>query len=156
MTEKAVMVTRMTFDSRAEGLGGSHAVYPGTFDPFTAGHLDVVGRVRCLFDRVTVLVAVNSGKQPTATQQQRVADLRGRLPEGWSNVTVTAWAGLTAAFCHEQQAGVIVRGVRNSTDLQHETRLAAMNEKLGITTLLVPARPGLVTVSSTAVRALGG
>ncbi|OJF15915.1 pantetheine-phosphate adenylyltransferase [Couchioplanes caeruleus] len=133
---------------------GSHAVYPGTFDPFTAGHMDVVDRARHLFDRVTVLVAVNSEKQPTATQEQRVAALRSRLSEDWSNVAVTAWAGLTAAFCHEHRSSVIVRGIRNPTDLRHEYQLAAMNEELGITTLLVPARTGLATVSSTAVRAL--
>ncbi|UQU64626.1 pantetheine-phosphate adenylyltransferase [Couchioplanes caeruleus] len=133
---------------------GSHAVYPGTFDPFTAGHVNVIDRVRRLFDVVTVLIAVNGEKRPVATQEQRLVALRCQLPEGWSNVQVTTWAGLTTAFCHEQQASVIVRGVRNSTDLQHEYQLAAMNEKLGITTLLVPARPELATVSSTAARAL--
>ncbi|GGQ44822.1 pantetheine-phosphate adenylyltransferase [Couchioplanes azureus] len=133
---------------------GSHAVYPGTFDPFTAGHLDVVDRIRHLFPRVTVLIAVNGEKQPATTQEQRLVALRSQLPEGWSNVTVTAWEGLTAAFCHEHQSGVIVRGIRNHTDMRHEYRLAAMNEQLGITTFLVPARPGLAAVSSTAVRAL--
>ncbi|MBB2947710.1 pantetheine-phosphate adenylyltransferase [Actinoplanes lutulentus] len=133
---------------------GSHAVYPGTFDPFTAGHADVVDRVRQLFDRVTVLVAVNGDKQPAASQEQRLAALRSLLPVSWGNVTVTAWAGLTAAFCHEHRAGTIVRGVRNRTDLWHECQLAAMNESLGITTVLIPARPGLAAVSSTAARAL--
>jgi pantetheine-phosphate adenylyltransferase len=129
-----------------------HAVYPGTFDPFTAGHADVVDRVRRLFDRVTVLVAVNGEKQPAATLQQRSEALRRLLPENWNNVNVTAWAGLTTAFCHEHQAGVIVRGIRNHNDLRHESELAAMNEHLGIPTLLVPARPELATVSSTADR----
>jgi pantetheine-phosphate adenylyltransferase len=132
----------------------THAVYPGTFDPFTAGHHDVVDRVRRLFDRVTVLVAVNGSKQPTATQHQRLAALRDRMPAEWSNVAVTAWTGLTAAFCHQHRAGVIVRGVRNQSDLWHEYQLAAMNEELGVTTFLVPARPGLAAVSSTAVRGL--
>jgi pantetheine-phosphate adenylyltransferase len=129
----------------------SHAVYPGTFDPFTAGHLDVVDRMRTLFDRVTVLVAVNGGKQPSASPDQRVAALRDRVR--WGNVTVTAWAGLTVEFCRQHRAGVIVRGVRNHTDFQYETEMAAMNERLGVATLLVPARPGLVATSSTAVRA---
>jgi pantetheine-phosphate adenylyltransferase len=135
---------------------GAHAVYPGTFDPFTAGHADVVDRVRLVFDRVTVLVAVNGDKQPAATLEQRLDALRCLLPSDWNNVAVTAWAGLTAAFCHEHRSGVIVRGVRNHNDLRHEYQLAAMNEELGITTLLVPARPGLATVSSTAMRALRG
>lgn len=133
---------------------GSHAVYPGTFDPFTAGHLDIVERVRHLFDRVTVLVAINGDKQPAATQAQRLMALRTMLPVSWSNVEVLAWAGLTAAFCHEHQSDLIVRGIRDCADLGDECKLAAMNEELGITTLLVPARPELAAVSSTAARAL--
>lgn len=138
------------------GRPGAHAVYPGTFDPFTPGHLDVVDRVRHLFDRVTVLVAVNAGKRPATTQVQRSAALRSLIPATWSNVGVTAWSGLTAAYCHGHRAGVIVRGVRNHTDLRQEYQLAAMNEELGVTTLLVPARPALASLSSTAVRALRG
>jgi pantetheine-phosphate adenylyltransferase len=141
-------------DPSWSGQRGAHAVYPGTFDPFTAGHADVVDRVRRLFDRVTVLVAVNGDKQPSATPEQRAETLRSLLPTDWSNVAVAAWAGLTAAFCHEHRSGVIVRGVRNPTDLRHESQLAAMNEHMGITTLFIPARPGLATVSSTAMRAL--
>ena len=136
------------------GRRGAHAVYPGTFDPFTSGHADVADRARRLFGRVTVLVAVNGEKQPAATLEQRLAALRCSLPAHWSNVAVAAWAGLTAEFCHEHRSGVIVRGVRNPADLQHESQLAAMNEDMGITTLLIPARPGLATVSSTATRAL--
>jgi pantetheine-phosphate adenylyltransferase len=141
-------------DLTRSGQRGAHAVYPGTFDPFTAGHADVVERVRLLFDRVTVLVAVNGGKQPAATLERRLEALRCLLPADWSNVGVMAWAGLTAVFCHEHRSGVIVRGVRNHTDLRLEYQLAAMNEEMGITTLLVPARPGLAAVSSTAMRAL--
>jgi pantetheine-phosphate adenylyltransferase len=68
-------------------------------------------------------------------------------------VTVAGWAGLTAAFCQEHRADVIVRGVRNQADLTHEYQLSAMNEVLGVTTLLVPARPELAAVSSTVARA---
>jgi len=100
------------------------------------------------------LRATTRDKQPAATQEQRLVALRGLPPADWSNVTVTVWAGLTAAFCHVHRSGVIVRGIRNHTDLRHEYQLAAMNEELGITTLLVPARPGLATLSSTAMRAL--
>ncbi|MEU8660874.1 pantetheine-phosphate adenylyltransferase [Actinoplanes philippinensis] len=132
----------------------SHAVYPGTFDPFTAGHRDVVDRVRWLFGRVTVLVAVNGDKQPAVDQQRRAVAVREQIPMEWANVTVVGWAGLTAAFCHEHRAGVIVRGVRNQNDLGHEYQLAAMNEALGVTTLLVPARPALAGVSSTMTRAV--
>jgi pantetheine-phosphate adenylyltransferase len=134
---------------------GEHAVYPGTFDPVTPGHLDIIERARHLFARVTVVVAVNAGKQPASTPSERVTRLRRELPAGWDNVSVTAWAGLTVAFCRQHGAGVIVRGVRSQSDLRREYQLAAMNEAMGITTLLLPAQPGLAAVSSTVLRGLG-
>ena len=137
------------------GRPGEHAVYPGTFDPVTPGHLDVIERARHLFARVTVLVAVNGDKRPAGTQQERVTRLRRELPAAWGNVTVTAWAGLTVAFCLQHGASVIIRGVRNRADLGHEYQLAAMNEAMGITTLLLPARPGLAGTSSTLLRGAG-
>jgi pantetheine-phosphate adenylyltransferase len=130
----------------------NRAVYPGTFDPFTAGHRDVVDRVRRLFGQVIVLVAVNPDKQPAGTVDDRAADIRAGLPSEWSNVVVVAWAGLTADYCRIHRAGVLVRGVRNQADLRHEYPLAAFNEQLGVTTLLVPARPELAAVSSTSIR----
>jgi pantetheine-phosphate adenylyltransferase len=133
---------------------GEHAVYPGTFDPVTPGHLDIIDRARHLFARITVLVAVNDDKQPTSTQSERAIQLRRELPANWDNVSVTAWAGLTVAFCRQHGADVIIRGVRNSSDLRYEYQLAAMNEALGITTLLLPAKPGLAAMSSTVLRGL--
>ncbi|SCL74076.1 pantetheine-phosphate adenylyltransferase [Micromonospora peucetia] len=139
----------------ADGSPGStRAVYPGTFDPFTPGHLDVVDRARRMFDQVTVLVAVNDGKQPSGTTVARAREIRGLLPAGWENVTVAAWHGLTADYCRRNGCGLIIRGVRNSTDFLREYELATMNEALGVTTLFMPARPELATMSSTAVRAL--
>ncbi|RLK26186.1 phosphopantetheine adenylyltransferase [Micromonospora sp. M71_S20] len=131
------------------------AVYPGSFDPFTPGHLDVVNRARGLFDEVVVLVAVNSTKQPSADEEERAAAVRAILPVGWTSVTVAAWSGLTSAYCRRHDVGVIVRGVRNTTDLQSEYRLAAMNQSLGVPTVFLPAQPELAAVSSTAVRTLG-
>ncbi len=134
---------------------GDHAVYPGTFDPITPGHLDIIERARHLFARITVLVAINGDKQPTGTQSERAIQLRRELPASWDNVSVAAWAGLTVAFCRQYGTGVIIRGVRNRSDLRHEYQLAAMNEDLGITTLLLPAKPGLAPMSSTVLRGLG-
>ena len=131
---------------------GEHAVYPGTFDPITQGHLDIIERARHLFARITVLVAVNADKQTGSSESERAIQLRRELPAGWDNVTVTAWGGLTAAFCQQHGADVIIRGVRNQSDLLHEYQLAAMNEAMGITTLLLPAQPGLAAVSSTVLR----
>jgi pantetheine-phosphate adenylyltransferase len=129
-------------------------VYPGTFDPFTPGHRDVVDRARRMFDQVTVLVAVNDGKRPAGTAAARAGRIRGSLPAGWENVAVAAWHGLTVDYCRRSGCGVIIRGVRNSTDWVREHELAAMNQALGVTTLFIPARPELATMSSTAVRAL--
>lgn len=133
---------------------GEHAVYPGTFDPVTPGHLDIIERARHLFARITVLVAVNSNKQPASTQSERAIHLHQKLPANWDDVSVTAWTGLTVAFGRQHGAGVIIRGVRNRSDLRHEYQLAAMNETAGITTLLLPARPSLAAISSTVVRGL--
>jgi pantetheine-phosphate adenylyltransferase len=141
-------------DAGAEFRRREHAVYPGTFDPITPGHLDIIERARHLFPRVTVLVAVNSDKQPAGTPSERAIQLRRELPADWDNVSVTAWAGLTAAFCRQHGAAVIIRGVRNRSDLRHEYQLAAMNEALGITTLLLPAQPELAAMSSTLLRGL--
>jgi len=139
----------------AGGPPGEHAVYPGTFDPVTLGHLNIIERARHLFARVTVLVAVNGDKQPSGTPSERAVRLCRELPADWDNVSVVAWAGLTVAFCRQHGAGVIIRGVRNGSDLLHEYQLAAMNQAMGITTLLLPAQPGLAAVSSTVLRGLG-
>jgi pantetheine-phosphate adenylyltransferase len=132
----------------------SRAVFPGTFDPVTPGHLDIADRARRLFDELIVLVAVNGDKQPTREHETRAEAVRAALPGGWDNVTVCAWRGLTADFCHRHHADVIVRGVRNPSDVRHEQELAAMNQSLGVPTLLIPTRPALATVSSTAARAV--
>jgi pantetheine-phosphate adenylyltransferase len=143
--------------SNATGRGGlaEHAVYPGTFDPFTPGHFYVIERARHLFARVSVLVAVNADKRPTRTPSERAIQLRRELPANWDNVSVAAWAGLTAAFCRQHGASVIIRGVRNRSDFRHEYQLAAMNEAMGVTTLLLPAQPRLMALSSTVPRGLG-
>jgi len=119
------------------------------------GHLDIIERARHLFMRIIVLVAVNDDKQLASGPTERAAQVRQKLPADWDNVTVAAWAGLTVAFCRQHGADVIIRGVRNASDLRHEYQLAAMNEALGITTLLLPARPALAAVSSTVLRRLG-
>ncbi|MFI7080207.1 pantetheine-phosphate adenylyltransferase [Micromonospora sp. NPDC049903] len=132
------------------------ALYPGSFDPFTPGHMNVVSRARDLFDEVVVLVAVNSVKHPDTDEVQRAAAVRAALPVEWTSVTVAAWSGLTSTYCRDHGIGVILRGVRNTSDLQAECRLAAMNQSLGVPTVFLPAQPDLAAVSSTALRTLGG
>ncbi|MEV4813568.1 pantetheine-phosphate adenylyltransferase [Micromonospora avicenniae] len=141
--------------ARAAGRVRVRAVYPGSFDPFTPGHLNVVDRARDLFDEVVVLVAVNSDKHPGVDEEDRAAAVRAILPVEWTSVTVAAWSGLTSTYCRHHEVGVIVRGVRNTTDLRSEYQLAAMNQSLDVPTVFLPARPELAAVSSTAVRTLG-
>ncbi|MEH0934167.1 pantetheine-phosphate adenylyltransferase [Micromonospora psammae] len=142
--------------ARTPGRVCVRAVYPGSFDPFTPGHLNVVSRARDLFDEVVVLVAVNSIKRPGTDEEERAAAVRANLPADWSTVTVAAWSGLTSTYCRHHEVGVIVRGVRNTTDLRTEYQLAAMNHSLGVPTVFLPAQPELVAMSSTAVRSVAG
>jgi pantetheine-phosphate adenylyltransferase len=100
-------------------------------------------------------VAVNGDKQPASTPSERAIRLRREIPAHWDNVSVTEWAGLVVAFCRQHGAGVIIRGVRNRSGLRHEYQRAAMNQALGITTLLLPAKPGLAAMSSAVRRGLG-
>jgi pantetheine-phosphate adenylyltransferase len=137
-----------------QGRARVRAVYPGSFDPFTPGHVNVVKRARDLFDEVVVLVAVNSLKHPDTDEEERAAAIRTILPVEWTSVSVVAWSGLTSTYCRHHDVAVIVRGVRNTTDLQAECQLAAMNQSLGVPTVFLPALPELTAVSSTVVRAL--
>lgn len=158
---RAGMIVAMGLESRwtagsdrgAAEVPGSLAVYPGTFDPFTPGHHDLVARARVKFDWVVVLLAVNVDKQPAAEPTARAARVRDALPADWTNVEVDTWSGLTTEYCLRRGATVIVRGVRTTTDLGYEHQLAAMNERLGIQTVWLPARPHLAATSSTVARA---
>ncbi|WP_328475114.1 pantetheine-phosphate adenylyltransferase [Actinoplanes sp. NBC_00393] len=142
-----------TTDREAAPVNGSLAVYPGTFDPFTAGHHDLVARARVMFDRIIVLLAVNAAKRPTVEATARAVQVRDALPAAWHNVEVDAWTGLTAAYCMRRGATVILRCVRTAADLHYEYQLAAMNEQLNIPTVWLPSRPHLAATSSTVARA---
>jgi pantetheine-phosphate adenylyltransferase len=142
-----------TSDRGVVPVHGSLAVYPGTFDPFTAGHRDLVARARVMFDQIIVLLAVNADKRPTAEATTRAVRVRDAMPAAWGNVEVDTWTGLTTAYCLRRGATVIVRGLRTAADLRHEYQLAAMNEQLGIQTVWLPSRPQLAATSSTVARA---
>jgi pantetheine-phosphate adenylyltransferase len=142
-----------TSDRGVLPVHGSLAVYPGTFDPFTPGHRDLVARARVMFDRIIVLLAVNADKRPTAEATARAVRVRDAMPAAWGNVEVDTWTGLTTAYCLRRGATVIVRGVRTAADVRHEHQLAAMNEQLGIQTVWLPSRPQLTATSSTVARA---
>jgi len=106
------------------------ALYPGTFDPITLGHEDLVRRAAVLFDRVVVAIATNTGsKEPMFTTDERVAMATNALAD-LHNVEVTSYAGLTVDFARDNDLRVIVRGLRAVSDFEYEFQLANMNRHL--------------------------
>lgn len=128
-------------------------VCPGSYDPLTNGHVDVVSRASRLFDEVVVAILHNPSKQGTFTVDERVALLEqslGHLP----NVRIGAWAGtLVVDVCREVGAASMVKGLRGGTDFAYELPMATMNQHLsGVETLFIPADPALQHVSSSLIK----
>jgi pantetheine-phosphate adenylyltransferase len=108
------------------------AVYPGTFDPITNGHSDLVHRAASLFDQVIVGIAANPGKTPLFDLEQRVA-MAEQVLSGFDNVEVCGFSDLLVNFVHTKQAKVILRGLRAVSDFEYEMQLASMNRHLDAT-----------------------
>jgi pantetheine-phosphate adenylyltransferase len=106
------------------------AVYPGTFDPITNGHLDILERALALFDRIVVTIAVNPRKQPLFSVDQRIGFIRDALPAHAARLTFAAFDGLLVDFCRAQGATVIVRGLRALADFEYEFQFSHMNRRL--------------------------
>lgn len=105
------------------------AIYPGTFDPITFGHIDVTKRAAKLFDQVILLVAVNSNKKSVFSEYERVEMAKEAL-EGIPNVTVDFYNGLTVDYVQKVKAQAIIRGIRFVSDFEYEFQIALMNKKL--------------------------
>lgn len=129
------------------------AVYPGSFDPVTLGHMDVLERAAGVFDRVYVCVMANAGKSPMFTAQQRHEMLAGAAA-GLENVTAELWTGLLADYARERGARWLVKGVRSATDFDDEFSMAQINRSLcpELDTVLLPSRAELMHISSTMAR----
>ncbi len=130
------------------------AMYPGTFDPITLGHEDLVRRAAALFDRVVVAIADNPGsKAPLFTTEERVAMAANALAD-IDNVEVTGYAGLTVDFALEHDLRVIIRGLRAVSDFEYEFQLATMNRNLTerVETVFLTPTEHFTFVSSSLVR----
>jgi pantetheine-phosphate adenylyltransferase len=136
------------------------AIYPGSFDPLTNGHVDIIRRGSRLFDRIVVAMAVNLEKSPLFTVAERVSIAR-EVFAGWPNVEVDTLDGLLVDYARRRRASVIVRGLRAVSDFEYEMQMALMNRRLNDeveTVFMMPAEP-YTYVSSRLVKevvALGG
>jgi len=104
------------------------AIYPGSFDPITLGHLDIIERSAKLFDEVIVALLVNIEKQPMFTTEERVEMIREVIP--WNNVRVDTFEGLLVHYAVAQKAQFVVRGIRAISDYEYELQMALMNRRL--------------------------
>jgi len=129
------------------------AVYPGTFNPLTRGHEDLVRRAVKLFDRVVVAIAESPGKSPLFTLDERV-ELAGAVLADMPSVTVTGYAGLTVDFARAHDLGVIIRGLRAVSDFEYEFQLATMNRHLteDVETVFLTPTENFTFISSSLVR----
>lgn len=129
------------------------ALFPGSFDPFTLGHLDVLRSALKLFDKVIIAVGYNSSKSGFFTPDQRVEIIKDAT-KGMENVEVTSYTGLTVNFCKEVGASCIIRGLRTTTDFELESVIAQANRNMDaeILSLFIPSGHEYSFISSTVVR----
>ena len=137
-----------------------NAMYPGTFDPITNGHIDIARRASKMFDRVVIAIAANPGKAPLFTLEQRIALARAATAD-IPNVEVTGYAKLTVEFAREHGLGFMLRGLRAVSDFEFEFQLANMSRHLApdIETVFLTPKEQFTFISSTLVRevaVLGG
>ncbi|MCW3126564.1 MAG: pantetheine-phosphate adenylyltransferase [Bacteroidetes bacterium] len=129
------------------------AIFPGSFDPITSGHVDIVKRALPLFDKIIVAIGVNSQKQSLYPLEKRMEWIK-RVFKNEKKISVESYEGLTVNFCNERHANYIVRGIRSSSDFDYEKTIAHLNTAMypNIETVLILATAELSSVSSTIVR----
>jgi pantetheine-phosphate adenylyltransferase len=128
------------------------AVCPGSFDPPTNGHLDIVGRAAALFDEVVVAVLMNKSKKSLFTVEERIAMLT-EVTASYPNVRVDSFHGLLVDYCRAHDVRAIVKGLRAVTDFDYELQMAQMNQQLsGVDTLFMSTRPEWSFVASSLVK----
>ena len=128
------------------------AVFPGSFDPITLGHVDIINRALPLFDTIIIAIGSNAAKNHMWSLEQRKATIES-LFENNDTIKVATYQGLTASFCKNQGAQFILRGLRNSTDFEYEQTIAQANDKVnGIESVFIISSPEYGFISSSIVR----
>ena len=134
--------------------GKGPVLFPGSFDPFTIGHADIVKRALGFFDEVVIGIGYNESKEGWMPVGERISTIR-KLYSEEPRITVESYTGLTVDFAKEHGITVIIRGVRTTVDFEYEMQLADINRQLtGIDTIFLPASPELASLSSSVVREL--
>ena len=137
------------------------AVFPGTFDPVTIGHMDIIRRFRRLWPEYKLIIAVaageNAGKEPLFTLKERIDQIRA-LTSDIGHIEVAPFSGLVAEFAHKAGARLIVRGLRDAADFDYEIKMSFFNRRLApeIETIFIPSAPEHTIVSSSAARVITG
>ncbi len=130
------------------------AVFPGSFDPFTIGHMSIIERGIRLFDRIIIAIGINDRKIASMTEQQRIDNIKeytSHIP----GIEVIAYRGLTVDLCKQYDARFILRGIRSVADFEYEMNMADINRRIsGIETVLLYTLPEHASVSSSVVREL--
>lgn len=139
-------------------MGQSHlkrAIYPGSFDPITNGHLDILDRSLKLFDEVTIVVAGTGNKNPLFTPEERVELIR-EVTQDRKNVRVDRWPGLIMEYCQQKNIHAVIRGLRAASDFEYEFMMASMNKEINrqVETLFMMTAQHLYFVSSTMIKEL--
>ena len=131
------------------------AVFPGSFDPPTNGHLDIIHRASKLFDNLDVLISVNPNKQYMFSEEERLEMLTSLLKD-YKNVQIHVWEGLIVNYAKQVGANVLIRGIRSINDFSYEFELAHMNQKLNpeIETMFVPCKEKFGIVKSSSIKEL--
>lgn len=128
------------------------AVFPGTFDPITLGHVDIINRALPLFDEIIIAIGVNADKKTLFSLEERIKFIEATF-KGEKKIKVKSYAGLTAKFCISEEAEFIVRGLRNTTDLNYEQPIAQTNFKMAkVESVFLICSPEVSNISSTIVR----
>lgn len=129
------------------------AVFPGSFDPITTGHVNLIKRSLPLFDKIVVSIGVNSSKKTLFTLEQRLEWLEAVFADE-AKIEIAHFTGLTVDFCQSIGAGYLIRGLRNSSDFDYEKTISQLNSVIGdgLETFFLISKPGFSHISSTIVR----